>query len=389
MNEAIPRKLKAANYTFQVVRDAYISDEGLHLLIEILLYTGHGVHDVFRAKPIPQPIPQTELATQYHLSKTHLLMSWDKTNFAEVTEQELSTHCWGSHRLRLCKQPFSTTKSQKTTCLTGLYFNLCATVLKLCAQEVVALPQHPQALYLFDSTYLLTSAKGEFTMQDLTEQGEIRVPGCQSCLVKPSCKGRLQLPNAGLFPTPDTLTCNQESSDIVRILPTPLLRPLFEELKELEQVIPPELTGDVHQNFQNLLSHLKSNLAGLPGRSITEEMLAAVARPFMQEVEEVHTTLVKKIWRDGILPCGATLITLGLLLLLGWALKMGKLYAMRKYVERFRSSDEETAAAAALELSNIDAAQEKSMLEKESAKKSAPPKISQGETSSKEPLTKN
>ena len=56
---------------------------------------------------------------------------------------------------------------------------------------------------------------------------------------------------------------------------------------------------------------------------------------------------------------------------------------MNKYVERFRSNDEETAAAAALELSNIDAAQEESVLEKQSAKKSAPPKLSQGETSSK------
>ena len=97
LNEAIPRKLLAAYYTFEVVRDAYISGEGLHLLIEIPLYTGHGVHDVIRATPIPQPIPQTDCATQYNLSKTHLLMSWDKTKFAEVTEQELSTYCWGSH----------------------------------------------------------------------------------------------------------------------------------------------------------------------------------------------------------------------------------------------------------------------------------------------------
>ena len=195
----------------------------------------------------------------------------------------------------------------------------------------------------------------------------------------------MQLPNAGLFLTPDPLTCIQESSDIVRILPTPLLRPLFEGLKELEDVIPPELVGDVHQK---LLSHVKLNLAGLPDRRITEEMLAAVVQPFMQEVEEAHTTIVKKIWRDVILPCGATLITLGLLLLLGWALKLGKLYAMKKYVERFRSNDEETTAAAALELSNIDGAQE-NVLDKESAKKSAPPKISQGETSSKKSLPKN
>ena len=41
LNEEIPRKLIAAYYTFEVVRDAYISDEGLHLLIEIPLYTGH------------------------------------------------------------------------------------------------------------------------------------------------------------------------------------------------------------------------------------------------------------------------------------------------------------------------------------------------------------
>ena len=180
--------------------------------------------------------------------------------------------------------------------------------------------------------------------------------------MKPSCKVRLQLPNAGLFLTPDPLSCIQESSDIARILPTPLLRPLFERLKELEEVIPPELMWDVHQN---LLSHLKLNLIGLPDRRITEELLAAIVRPFLQEVEEVHTTIVKKIWRDVILPCGATLITLGLSLFLGWALKMGKLYAMKKYMERFRSSDEETAAATALKLSNFHTAQQESVLAKE------------------------
>ena len=68
---------------------------------------------------------------------------------------------------------------------------------------------------------------------------------------------------------------------------------------------------------------------------------------------------------------------------------MGKLYAMKKFVQRFRSSDEETAAAAALELSNVDGAQGECVLEKESVKKSAPPKISQGETSSKKPPMKN
>ena len=41
-------------------------------------------------------------------------------------------------------------------------------------------------------------------------------------------KSRLQLLNAGLFLNPNPLTCIHESSDIVRFLPTPLLRPVFE-----------------------------------------------------------------------------------------------------------------------------------------------------------------
>ena len=105
----------------------------------------------------------------------------------------------------------------------------------------------------------------------------------------------------------------------MRFLPTPLSRALFEGLKELEEVIPPDLMGDVHQN---LLWHLKLNLASFPDRRITEEMLSAVVQPFLQEVQEVHLTIVKKNWRGVILRCGATLLALGLLLLLGLALKM-------------------------------------------------------------------
>ena len=79
-------------------------------------------------------------------------------------------------------------------------------------------------------------------IQNMTARAEIRVPGCQICLVRPSCNGRLQLPNAGLFLTPNPISCMEtDSSEIVRILPTPLLRTLFDNLKSLEEVIPPSL----------------------------------------------------------------------------------------------------------------------------------------------------
>ena len=314
-----------------MVWDAYVSVEGWHLLLDISLNSGHGVHEVFRATPNPQPMPNTNRSTQYQLSKTHLLMSWDKTNFAEVIKQELSTHCWGSHRLSLCKQPFSTTRSQKTTCLTGFLFNLPATVLKLCAQEVIALPQHPQALYLYDSNYLVTSAKGDFVSQNVTPSGDLEMPGCQSCLVRPTCDGRLKLPNAELFLTPDPLSCLTESSKVVRMLPTPLLRSLFDKLKEFEEVVAPELMGHFHQE---LLMHLKLNLAGLQDRSVTDEMLELIAQPFLLELNTVHTTLIRKVWRDVMLPCLSTLLMLVLAAAVTWAVRKRKLDAVRRFIEK-------------------------------------------------------
>ena len=66
--------LIASCYTVEVVTDDYSSDDGLHLLFEIPLYTKQGVHDVFRTAPSRQPIAQFERATQYQLLKTSLLI---------------------------------------------------------------------------------------------------------------------------------------------------------------------------------------------------------------------------------------------------------------------------------------------------------------------------
>ena len=145
-------------------------------------------------------------------------------------------------------------------------------------------------------------------MQNMPGTIDYRVPGCQSCLVRPPCEKILQLPNNGLFLTPDPVSCaTGKASEIVRILPPPIIRPLFENLKNLEEIILPSVMGDVHQE---LLSHLKLNLAGLPDRAIIEEMLDAIAKLFLKEVEKVHTTVIKKVWKDIVLPCVVTLIVL-------------------------------------------------------------------------------
>ena len=71
--------------------------------------------------------------------------------FAEVAEQDHSTHYYGANCLSL-----STTRSQKTTSLIELFLNLLANVFNLCAQEVIGLTQQPQPSYLYDTAYLLS-----------------------------------------------------------------------------------------------------------------------------------------------------------------------------------------------------------------------------------------
>ena len=141
--------------------------------------------------------------------------------------------------------------------------------------------------------------------------------------------------------------------------------------------------------YRNLLSHSKLNSAGLLDGRITEEMLAAVVQPFKQEAEEVHTTIVKKVWRDVILPCGP-LCWLWATFIIRRALKVGKLHATRNNTKRFRRINQGSTSAAAMQPSNIDKAQEervkqrqKKRIEVRSSKKS------QAETSSKKLPPKN
>ena len=121
-----------------------------------------------------------------------------------------------------------------------------------------------------------------------------------------------------------------EISGVNRILPTPLLRSLVDKLKEFEEVVGPKLMGDIHQE---LLMQLKLDLAGLPDRSVTDEMLELIAQQFLQELNKVHTTLIKKGWRDVMLPWLATLLILILAAVVTWAVRKGKLYAIRRFIE--------------------------------------------------------
>ena len=102
-------------------------------------------------------------------------------------------------------------------------------------------------------------------------------------------------------------------------------------MEELEEIIPPTLMGEVNQD---LLSHLKLNLAGLLYRVITEEMLDAIAKPFLNEVEKVQTAVLKESIEKIVLPCVVMLIILILFGMLCWTINRGQLSIMQEFVRR-------------------------------------------------------
>ena len=228
-----------------------------------------------------------------------------RNSFAEINEEKLTTHCRGTGRLKLCKKPFATTTSQRTTCLTGLYFNLVTVALKLCAQEVIPLPKHPQATYLYDSTYLLTSADDSFLIQNFTGAGDvIKLRGCRSCLIKPTCDGRIQLPSGGLILRPDPETCLPLYEPLVEILPAPQLKPIFEALTAIADELPVALIGSVQSD---LLRHVRLGLARLGDEDITDASIRHLVSPFIDALKMQHGLGFEWAFRYVMLPIGLTM----------------------------------------------------------------------------------
>ena len=153
MQEAITRSDLMTYYGFELVESIVLIETAVNVLINVPVHHTNGFHKVYRAVPVPQPIEDGSTATRYSFSRSYIMISQRKDNFAEVTEEKLISHCSGSNRLKLCLKPFSMSRSGESTCLSSLFFDLQTSVLKLCAQQVVALPEEPYAEYLDDSTF--------------------------------------------------------------------------------------------------------------------------------------------------------------------------------------------------------------------------------------------
>ena len=132
MKEAIPRTELMTGYGFELVQSTVITEICINVLINIPVHQTMGLHKVYRAKALPQPADEGLIAIQYKFTHTHLLVSERQNNFAEIAGEDISAHCSGSTRLKLCLRPFAMSRSSKSSCLARLFFNLLTKVLKFC-----------------------------------------------------------------------------------------------------------------------------------------------------------------------------------------------------------------------------------------------------------------
>ena len=293
MQEAIPRSELMTYYGFELVESTVITKTGLNVLINIPVHYTNGLHRVYRAVAVPQPIDNGATATQYNFARNHLLVSERRDNFAEVTEEMLISHCSGSNRLKLCLKPFSMSRSGQATCLSSLFFDLPSSALKLCPHKVVVLPDEPKADYLDNSTYLVTAKTADYKLFNYTrgsKQPGLAVEGCRSCLVRPHCNGRIEHPSGSMILYPDPRTCQYPTGMVINIQQHPLMKSLFGTLERVEReatgiAIPKPFREKAHEE---LLETLRLNLIDLPEGTIDEKAMEEIARPFAEEIVKRH-----------------------------------------------------------------------------------------------------
>ena len=143
LTEAIPRLHVAAYNTFELVKDAYDPENGLHILMEIPLCVSIVLLRVFFSNSDSSINQRYSEGHCLQTEKKHSLVM-DKSKFTEVPKSSSPPIAAGRNASDSATSLLKPA-DVKITYLTGLYFNLPAKVPILCPQEVIPLPQYPQA----------------------------------------------------------------------------------------------------------------------------------------------------------------------------------------------------------------------------------------------------
>ena len=171
---------------------------------------------MYRNVAIPQPLNSGKTATVYDFQKEYIVVSLRQEFFGELDRSEL-VKCHGTDRLRFCKNPFSLSRSVKSSCLRSLFFDQKTDAMKLCPQKIIPLPANQSVQYLKRSMFLLQSVHNSYHFLYVTMDTRAgQIPGCRVCLVQPPCNCRPELSSNGLILHPEPGVCSVDTRKITK-----------------------------------------------------------------------------------------------------------------------------------------------------------------------------
>ena len=174
----------------------------------------------YRAIATLRPIENTTTGSLSKLKKNILLVSQQKTTYAEADDLGIIHHCDGNSKLMLCQRTVATISRPQTGCWPSLFTGKKGHVLEQCEQKVDTLPTQHGTVTLGLSTFCVEAPNNAYPWFNKSSVSGHRtiIPGCISCVIRLPCSGYLEHPN-GIQLVPSGDDCEVEDpSDVKEVV---------------------------------------------------------------------------------------------------------------------------------------------------------------------------
>ena len=101
LREAKPREFLMSYYSFELVNSVHATERSHHIEWSVPLHPlTDGLHATYRAIATHRPIENTTTGSRFNLKKTILLVSQQKTTYAEADDLDIIHQCDGNSKLK-------------------------------------------------------------------------------------------------------------------------------------------------------------------------------------------------------------------------------------------------------------------------------------------------
>ena len=187
LTPAMPLGFEVIYYELQIVLEVTILPKGIPFVLGIPMNCKSATYNVFQAEPLYQPNDDGKIASAHQFPKHDVAIAIDNTKFAESAASTLQQST-GSNRIKLCRKGFLAATDETLLCLTSLYFNQDIPALRNCPVSSILLPEAPQAIYLANGVYHLTSRNPTMDIKNDSRTNGLSLStiDCQTCVFGPS-----------------------------------------------------------------------------------------------------------------------------------------------------------------------------------------------------------